>query len=153
MRLLGEDVRLETDLTDEPTRFLGDPTQIEQVVMNLAINARDAMPHGGRLTMETDIVVADADEPVVRAGLEPGTYASLEVSDTGIGIDPENLQRIFEPFFSTKDHLKGTGLGLSTVYGIVKQSGGGVWVSSELGKGSTFTVYFPIANGEAPPNP
>ena len=153
MRLLGEDVRLETDLTDEPTRFLGDPTQIEQVVMNLAINARDAMPHGGRLTMATDIVVAHADEPVVRAGLDPGTYASLEVSDTGIGIDPENLQRIFEPFFTTKDHLKSTGLGLSTVYGIVKQSGGGVWVSSELGEGSTFTVYFPITNGEATPNP
>ena len=144
-RVLGEDVELVTALAPElePTR--ADPGQIEQVIMNLAINARDAMPQGGVLTIATANV--ELDELFVRrhAGARAGRYAMLAVSDTGMGMEPETLERVFEPFFTTKPQGQGTGLGLSTVYGIVKQTGGQIWARSEPGHGTSFEVYLPRA--------
>lgn len=142
-RMIGEDVELVTSLADDLGMVKTDPGWIEQVIMNLAVNARDAMPSGGKLIIETNN--AELDEPYARShvALKPGLYVKLCVRDTGVGIAPEVRDHIFEPFFTTKKKGKGTGLGLSTVYGIVKQSGGSIRVYSEPGLGTTFHIYLP----------
>jgi signal transduction histidine kinase len=142
-RLIGEDVEL-TTLLDRTIGFVrADRGQVEQVVMNLAVNARDAMPNGGMLTIATSKLEVDPGDEANRSGIEPGTYITLTVSDNGIGMDAETRAHLFEPFFTTKETGKGTGLGLATVYGIVQQSSGYIRVSSEVGRGSSFRVLFP----------
>jgi two-component system cell cycle sensor histidine kinase/response regulator CckA len=142
-RLIGEDIELVTIAEPDLGLISADPGQIQQIIMNIAANARDAMPHGGRFTIETSNATVDEDYAREHPNLNPGPYVMMAISDNGSGMDAATQARIFEPFFTTKGKGKGTGLGLSTVYGIVKQSNGFVWVYSELGKGTTFKIYFP----------
>ncbi|HEV2195678.1 MAG TPA: PAS domain S-box protein [Candidatus Acidoferrum sp.] len=148
-RVLGEDIRLMVDTGDRPVHLRADPTQLEQVIMNLVVNARDAMPKGGNLNIEISRAHFDAEYCKHAPDTHPGRYACIAVTDTGSGMGADVLTRIFEPFFTTKENGKGTGLGLATVYGIVKQSGGNVTVYSEVGHGTTFKVYLPLSE-EAP---
>lgn len=160
-RLIGEDIRLVVNTDARPATVSADPSQIEQVVLNLAVNARDAMPRGGQLTLEVVSVCLDDEFAATHHGAKPGPHVMLTVTDTGTGIAPGIMAQLFEPFFTTKDAGKGTGLGLATVYAIVQQSGGAVWVESEPGKGATFRICLPASGAvetepgftEAPPPP
>jgi two-component system cell cycle sensor histidine kinase/response regulator CckA len=148
-RVIGEDVQLVTVLSADSAAVLADPGQLEQVILNLAVNARDAMPRGGTLRIETrEVQLTETEAQRYPYRVDPGAYVRLSVCDTGVGMPSDVLGRVFEPFFTTKEPGKGTGLGLSTVYGIVKQSGGYVWAESEEGRGSTFRVYLPRVNAE-----
>ena len=149
-RTLGEDITLSTSLARDlwPTR--ADPAQFQSAIVNMAVNARDAMPHGGKLVVETRNIELDADHASYQAELQPGQYVQLSISDTGVGMEPEVRDRVFEPFFTTKEKARGTGLGLAMVYGFVKQSGGHVTIYSEPGLGTTINLYFLRSDAPAP---
>jgi len=146
-RLLGEDIHLDIVIGRDLPSILADRSQVEQVLMNLVVNARDAMPTGGKLTIETGQLELDEDYVRQHAGARVGQHVMLAVTDTGLGMDKATQARAFEPFFTTKELGRGTGLGLATAFGIVKQSGGSIWVYSEQGHGTTFKVFFPMADG------
>lgn len=148
-RFISEDIELKIKLMSGQFYVKADISQMEQVLMNIAVNARDAMPDGGSLTIETEAIYLDESYTRGKVGVTPGSYVMISVSDTGTGIPKDNIDNIFEPFFTTKKEGKGTGLGLSTVYGIIKQHGGNIWVYSEIDQGSTFKIYLPQSTESA----
>jgi PAS domain S-box-containing protein len=150
-RLIGDNIEVRTLLATDLENVNADPGQMEQVILNFCVNARDAMPEGGRIIIETHNVEVDELLAKQHFPMQPGRYVQLAVSDSGIGMDKQTLSQVFEPFFTTKGPEKGTGLGLATVYGIVRQSGGNVWANSEPGQGSTFSVYLPVVIKDAQP--
>jgi len=152
-RLMDDNIEMITRTEENVGKVKADPAQIEQVIMNLVVNARDAMPHGGRILLETSNVDLDSNYAEEHVTVKPGRYVMLAVSDGGVGMSQDTIAHIFEPFYTTKASGSGTGLGLSTVYGIVKQSGGYIWVYSEPGHGSTFKVYLPRVDGVLEPTP
>jgi signal transduction histidine kinase/CheY-like chemotaxis protein len=149
VRMIGENIKIRMHLDPSAGNLMADPGQIEQIIMNLVINARDAMPDGGSITIETQEFALDEEYCNIHAEVVPGTYVALYVTDNGVGMPPEVMEKIFDPFYTTKAKGTGTGLGLSTVYGIVKQHKGHIYVYSELGNGTTFKIYFPRIETDA----